>query len=205
MEGNMNDSFLENNDAEKFKNEYLECSENFTNAFLETQQAKININNKKAIWNETVNKINEAENQLKAMNDPYQLFEEKMEQSYDPQNDVRQELSLMEKILETPTLSALEVLTEAVALQTEKVEHVTKLKILTESVCEAEVEFFNKDDEFKLSRRLYEECLDDGKVYFESEYYASLVTNTEKQVELAKKLEQGHEEVLQKTEDLNMQ
>ncbi|CAR99540.1 Protein CBG27773 [Caenorhabditis briggsae] len=78
----MNDSFLENNDAEKFKNEYLECSENFTNAFLETQQAKININNKKAIWNETVNKINEAENQLKAMNDPYQLFEEKMEQSY---------------------------------------------------------------------------------------------------------------------------
>ncbi|UMM42198.1 hypothetical protein L5515_018123 [Caenorhabditis briggsae] len=89
MEGNMNDSFLENNDAEKFKNEYLECSENFTNAFLETQQAKININNKKAIWNETVNKINEAENQLTAMNDPYQLFEEKMEQSYlDPDDEI---------------------------------------------------------------------------------------------------------------------
>ncbi|PIC18883.1 hypothetical protein B9Z55_024623 [Caenorhabditis nigoni] len=294
MEGNMNDSFLGNSDAEKLRNEYSEYSKNFTDAFLETHQAKTNLNNQRNIWNETASMFNEATTQVEAKNESYQILEEKWsslmsvlkdvtDKSSDPQNNVSQELSLMEKILQTPPLSALElnlsdrmmlseikakervpskvpstariisyygyfskmdwekrysltyvtekessaiqelipilevlkshnfrreiceVLTEAVALQTEKMDQITKLKILANSVSEAERVFSNKDAEFELSTRHYKECLNNSEAYFKSEDYASLVKNTEKQVELAKKLEQAREEVQRETDDLNMQ
>ncbi|PIC18888.1 hypothetical protein B9Z55_024625 [Caenorhabditis nigoni] len=84
-------------------------------------------------------------------------------------------------------------------------DQITKLKIQAESVCEAEAVFLNKDAEFEVSRRLYKECLDSAKDYFELEDSDSLVENSEKLVELAKKFKQAHEEVQRKNDDHNMQ
>ncbi|CAO4385763.1 unnamed protein product [Caenorhabditis nigoni] len=98
-----------------------------------------------------------------------------------------------------------EVLTEAVASQTDMMDQITKLKKQAESVCETEAVFLNKDAEFEVSRRLYKECLDSAKDYFELEDSDSLVESSEKLVELAKKFKQAHEEVQTKNDDLNMQ
>ncbi|CAO4385762.1 unnamed protein product [Caenorhabditis nigoni] len=294
MEEKMKGSFSKDNDAEKLRNEYLEYSKNFTDAFLETHRAKTKLSNQKSIWNETANKFNEAGTQLKAKNESYQILEEKWSslmsvlnyitnRSSDPQNDVLPKLSLMEKILQTPTLPALklnleeslmiyeiktkgiastkvpsngriisycclftnmdwddryslayytekensamrdlipileilksqnfrrefcEILTEAVALQTEKMDQITKLKVLADSVCEAEAVLPEKTAKLEMIRRLNEEGIDEASGYFTKEDYASYVDSCERLGEQAKKLVQAQNEVQTKNDDLNMQ